>query len=88
MYKSPSSREMKFAGWSETHGIALWTNPFFPGVFIDTNTDVITIFPDGVTKDDNGEELSIADDALHGEEETEAMILYNLPLVVLKFGEV
>jgi len=44
MIASPSDPMMKAAGWTETHGIALWTNPVFPKVLVDCNADVVAVY--------------------------------------------
>lgn len=33
------------AGWTETDGIALWTNPRFPNILIDTNAEIASVYP-------------------------------------------
>ena len=43
--KSPTDAQLKNAGWTETHGIALWTHPTFDGVLVDTNSDALCVYP-------------------------------------------
>jgi hypothetical protein len=78
MLKCPSDIAMKTAGWSETHGIALWTNPAHKGVLIDTNAEIVSVFPRGADQDDAGEELDNAD-ALNCLAEEKAMRRFGLP---------
>ena len=41
---SPKDSEMRAAGFKETHGFGLWTNPNYPLTLIDTNADAVAVF--------------------------------------------
>lgn len=43
----PGDDALKSAGWTESHGIGLWTNPANPLVCIDNNSEVLVVYPVG-----------------------------------------
>lgn len=41
---NPTNIEMHDAGFTQTHGLGLWTNPHHPLVLIDTNADIVSVY--------------------------------------------